>query len=111
MTKRKSKLPGLSSKVSRKVAENKKNLLGGFAKTGEGGAADWGQCNAELMYEVIKQMTDAGGAVIFGLSRDGSVHHLTLMLGKKRVSLWMAADADLNEEMRNVLETLETDQA
>ena len=41
-----------------------------------GGAADWGNASPALVLDIIVAMSSTGGAVTFGLSRDGGAYML-----------------------------------
>jgi hypothetical protein len=56
----------------------------------------------------VQAITSRGGACTFGLSRDGGAHSLTLMLNQERETLWFNGDADLDVELEQVWQTLET---
>ncbi|KKK95262.1 hypothetical protein LCGC14_2674590 [marine sediment metagenome] len=86
---------------------NNKHRLGAFAASSESHGADWGACSPEKLQGVIEGITRLGGAVIFGLSRDGGAYSVTLLLDKDKAALWFNADADVNQELDNVMGTLE----
>ncbi len=71
------------------------------------GSGDWGQAECGPVLALIVAITSLGGAVTFGLSRDGGAHMLTLLLGGDRETLWFNGDADLVVELGQVLVTLE----
>ncbi len=98
----KSKLPGLSKRGSVKNASR----LDAFAKQSGKGSADWGGCTPERLQAVVTEITSMGGAVTFGLSRDGGAHMLTLLLDEKRETLWFNGNSDLDEELQAAYETL-----
>ncbi len=70
-------------------------------------AADWLGCSPERLQGVVQKITMLGGAVTFGTSRDGGAYSLTLLLDGDRETLWFNGDADLDEELQAVVETLD----
>jgi len=66
------------------------------------GKADWGACNPARIQAVMVGITELGGAVTFGLSRDLGAHSLTLLLDGNRTTLWFNGNADLDEELDGV---------
>ena len=75
-------------------------------RTGRGNA-EWATCDAERLQVVICKITDMGGAVTIGLSRDQGAHSLTLLLDGERQTLWFNGDADLNQELDKVAAILD----
>jgi len=100
---------GLDSrgKTKRGSVNNGKRLAGFAARTGAG-KADWGGCDPRWLQAIIVSMTEMGGAVTFGTSRDGGAYSLTLLLEGEREALWFNGGADLEGELEKVLATLET---
>lgn len=80
--------------------------LAAFENLNGSGGAGWGDCSPDLIQAVVVGITQLGGAVIFGLSRDQGAHSVTLLLGPKKVPLWFNGDADLNDELTSVVDTL-----
>lgn len=80
--------------------------LQAFASGGQVGNADWASCDAALLQSVVVGITAVGGAVTFGLSRDLGAHSLTLLLDGSRQTLWFNGGADLDVELRTVVDTL-----
>lgn len=78
-----------------------------FAERTARGQADWGTCSSERLQGVVVGITELGGAVTFGLSRDQGAHSLTLLLDGGRQTLWFNGDADLTEELGEVMAILE----
>jgi len=96
-----------TSSKKRGSTDNKRRLAG-FAKVDAANGADWGSCSAEKVLAVVTAITELGGAVIFGLSRDGGAHMLTLLLDNEKQPLWFNGDAVLDDELDMVLGTLES---
>lgn len=71
------------------------------------GSADWATCDSGLLLAVVVAITALGGALTLGLSRDQGAHSLTLLLDDTRATLWFNGDADLDEELRDVLAYIE----
>lgn len=109
MTGTKSKLPGVG-KLKRKGrgSVNNKKRLDAFAKQRGEGQADWGSCSPEKLQAVIVAITELGGAVTIGLTRDLGAHSMTLLLDGGRETLWFNMDADLDDEMLKVLGILDS---
>lgn len=82
--------------------------LAAFRAKGGSGSADWGSADPRWIREVVLYMQRLGGAVTFGLSRDGGAHMLTLLLDGQRETLWFNGDADLDAELEQVCATLDT---
>lgn len=102
---------GLDLKQARKSKRgsvNNARRLDVFGKSKAVGKADWGAANPQWMQAVAVAITLRGGAVTFGLSRDGGAHMLTLLLDGDRQTLWFNGDADLDTELEAVFATLES---
>ncbi|KKK92038.1 hypothetical protein LCGC14_2706940 [marine sediment metagenome] len=93
------------TKVSKKKrgSTNNESRLQGFGKSNASNGADWSSCDAHRMLSVICAITDMGGAVTIGKSRDGGSHMMTLLLDDDRRTLWFNGDAVLDDEMDMVL--------
>lgn len=87
---------------------NNKNRLEAFAKSSKSSGADWGTCDPRKLLGVVEAITRLGGAITIGLSRDMGAHSLTLLLDGSRETLWFNADADLDQEMQDVIGKLES---
>lgn len=94
------------SKNSKRGSVNNNRRLEAFKGRTGNGNADWGGCSCGKIQDVVTRITELGGAVTFGLSRDQGAHSLTLMLDSERQSLWFNGDADLDEELDGVLAIL-----
>ncbi len=95
------------NRSSKRGSVNNANRLEAFANSRNKGSADWGDCNAELIQAVVAGITALGGAVTFGLARDQGAHSVTLLLDKSRETLWFNGNADLDEELQVVIQTIE----
>lgn len=84
-----------------------KRRLDAFKVGGKGNGADWGGVSSEKLLAVVVAITELGGAVTVGMSRDKGAHSLTLMLDSERESLWFNGNADLDEELDMVLGALD----
>lgn len=82
---------------------NNTRRLEAFSQRGGGGQADWGGCDPLKLQEVVVAITELGGAITLGLSRDGGAHSLTLLLDGGRETLWFNGNADLSDELDSVL--------
>ncbi len=96
-----------SRKRGKRGSVKNKNRLAALGKRRPGATASWALCKSELMLMLVHRITQLGGAVTFGLSRDGGAHMLTLMLDESRETLWYNGDADLDEEMDEVVHKLD----
>jgi len=102
------------NQIHEKMSNNKKRgsvnnerRLDTFRKAVGSTGADWGGCKAEKMQGVVVAITELGGAVTFGLSRDNGAHSVTIMLDGERETLWFNGDADLDSELDSIEATLE----
>lgn len=80
--------------------------LEAIAQRRKGSMADWLGCDSAKLQAVVHGITVLGGAVTFGTSRDGGAYSVSLMLDGERETLWFNGDADLDEELQAVVETL-----
>lgn len=104
----KSKLPGVDKIKGKRGSVNNKRRLDAFENDRLTEGADWGGCDAAKMQTVVRMITELGGAVTFGMSRDNGAYSLTLMLDSSRKTLWFNGDSDLNEDLEGVAATLDT---
>lgn len=94
-------------KKHKRGSVNNNNRLEAFASGSANAGADWGGCDPERLSSVVVKITGLGGAITFGLSRDGGAHSLTLMLDGSRETLWFNGGADLDDELKSVAEKLD----
>ena len=99
---------GRSKKKGVRGSVRNSDRLEVFARGGVAKGADWGGCDPKRIQAVLIGITALGGAVTFGLSRDGGAHSLTLLLDNKRQTLWFNGDAELDDELDGVKATLDT---
>jgi len=97
------------SEARRKRAEVEKpsplaELFGGGAR----GAADWGEASPSAVLEVVVAMSSVGGAVTFGLSRDGGAYMLTFLLDGTRKTEWLPQDGALDAWLENAAYLIRT---
>ncbi len=92
-----------------KARKNKGTRLDAFAGATHTSGADWSTCDAALLKDVVVLITNLGGAVIIGMSRDQGAHSMTLMLDEVRKSLWFDGDADLDEKLQEVIGKLQAE--
>lgn len=109
MAENKSKLPG-AEKLKRGRRGSVKNAarLDAFKEKRGSTEASWGSCSAQSLQGVVVAITELGGAVTIGLSRDLGAHSMTLLLDGGRETLWFNGDADLDDEMLKVLGILDS---
>lgn len=97
--------PGKRGKKRGSVRNNDRLAI--FLKDGRADGADWGGCDPKWQQAVIVGITALGGAVTFGLARNGGAHFLTLLLDDSRQTLWFNGNAVLNDELQLVVATIE----
>lgn len=99
----------LAAQDARRVKAEKKRMgrLAAFTAATHSTGADWSSCDAELLKDVVVLITNMGGAVILGMSRDQGAHSLTLMLDGNRKSLWFDGDAELDDKLQEVIGKLQ----
>lgn len=99
-----------STRAKKKARGSTRNTdrLAAFSGRNGKGTADWGACDPARLLAVVVGITEMGGAITFGLSRDLGAHSLTLMLDGHRTTLWFNGNADLDEELEGVKATLGT---
>lgn len=93
-------------KKRRRGSVNNKGRLDDFGGGGTKGSADWSACDCRKLLDVVVMVTELGGAVTIGMSRDQGAHSLTLMLDGDRRTLWFNGDADLDARLLEVIEKL-----
>jgi hypothetical protein len=90
-------------KRGRRGSTNNEGRLDAFKRGVGKGEADWGGCDPKNLQAVVVAITELGGAVTLGLSRDQGAHSLTLMLDRQRETLWFNGGADLDDELDRIL--------
>lgn len=70
--------------------------------------ADWGNATPEAILGIVVAAQNIGGAVTFGLSRDGGAYMVTILLDGDRETLWFNGEADLAAELFDLYQTLVT---
>lgn len=98
---------GNTKKKTKRGSVNNDRRLAAFGNRGSGAGADWGGCDGRKIQGVITKITELGGAVTFGLSRDKGAHSLTLLLDADRETLWFNGNAELDEALDGVMATLD----
>lgn len=102
MTKRKETELEKEIKNNKRGSVNNANRLAAFQANKKKGSAEWSGCSPEKIQTVIDLITQEGGAVLFGLTRNQGAHNLTLILGASKETLYFNGDADLDEELDRV---------
>ncbi len=97
-----------ASKKKRRSRGSVKNAsrLDAFTGGNKTGAADWGGCDPARLQTAVVAITSLGGAITLGLSRNRGAYSLTLMLDDNRATMWYNGDADLDDELESVIQTL-----
>jgi len=95
------------SKNGKRGSQNTAKRLDAFRKKAEGHrGADWGGVNPDEIAYVVVSAQNLGGAVTFGLSRDGGAYMVTLLLDGDKETLWFNGDADIETELHDVGDAL-----
>jgi len=97
-----------NTKSKKRGSTDNPGRLEAFASASPSSGADWGACDPKRIQAVILGITQMGGAVTFGLSRDLGSHFLTLLLDENRKTLWFNGDAELSDELDLVIGTLDS---
>lgn len=96
-----------SGKKGRRGSVNNQNRLDVFKETHKIDGADWGACESARIADVVVLITNMGGAVTFGMSRNQGAYSLSIMLDGHRETLWFNGSVDLDEELANVRQKLD----
>lgn len=99
--------PQKGGKRGKRGSTNNKGRLDAFGRASPSSGGDWGACDPGRIQAVVVGITQLGGAVTFGLSRDMGAHSVTLMLDGDRQTLWFNGDAVLADELDAVIGKLE----
>lgn len=91
---------GNSGKRGRRGSTNNKRRLDAFRKGVGNAEASWSSCDPKWMQAAVVSITGLGGAITFGLSRDGGAHSATIMLDGERETMWYNGDADLDDALK-----------
>lgn len=100
---------GKTRKKTKRGSVRNDRRLKAFAERRDTAAANWASVDPHRIQGVINAITHLGGAVTFGTSRDNGAYSLSLMLDGDRETLWFNGDADVAEQLRLVMETLDAD--
>lgn len=90
-----------SDRRARKAEQDGNGRLESLFSGRAGGGAEWGSASPGRVLAVIVAMSALGGAVTFGLSRDGGAYMLTLLLDGNRKTDWLPQDGDLDSWLEN----------
>ena len=97
-----------SEKRARRAESVHRTGLDSLFAAGPGSiGADWGNASPLWIQAVIATMQRLGGAVTFGLSRDGNAYMLTLLLEGERKTLWAEPTTDLDTWLESVVALLD----
>lgn len=96
-----------SGKRGRRGSTNNAKRLDAFRNRIGAADASWGGCDPKWLQAVVVSITGLGGAVTYGLSRDGGAHSVTLMLDGERETMWYNGDADLDDALKTIVGSLE----
>lgn len=67
-------------------------------------AATWEDAEQETLWRAIQEVTNQGGALMFGLTRDGGACVLTVMDGDERIKQYATGPDEVAELLREVRE-------
>jgi hypothetical protein len=67
-------------------------------------AADWGDATDSLLKDVIIAASIVGGAVRFGLSRDGGAYSVGIYLHGDSHTEWMPGNEKVDELLEDILD-------
>lgn len=83
-----------------------KSVFGNRAKDTRqpGVSADWGSVDGELLRDLIQTVTQRGGAVRFGYSRDGQAYALGLYYGEEHVTKYCRPQEDVDTFLQDWVE-------
>jgi len=88
------------------VASKRVGRLAQLAGNGVGaaGRASWGDINPEIILALLIVITNMGGAISFGQSRDGGAYSVTVFLDGDRRTEWVAGDEFAEERLWRIHE-------
>lgn len=93
---------------ARKAEKNGTGSLAQLFSSGGAAQADWSGAAPQGVLDVVIAMSSLGGAVTFGMSRDGGAYMLTLLLDGDRTTLWCPCTEDVDIWMENTVYLLRT---
>lgn len=99
---------GKIKESKRGSTNNKKRLDSLRAKAKSHSGADWDNATPESLQGLIVATQNIGGAITFGLSRDGGAYMVTILLDGDRETFWYNGEADLAAELYDLHESLVT---
>ena len=68
-----------------------------------GQEAEWKNANPELLYYLIKLITEIGGAILFGRSRDGGAFSIKCWDAEGDWTDYLPGSGDVNEWLHEIL--------
>lgn len=92
-----------AKKASKKAGSGR---LGAAIRGADTRKVSWKECDPEASAVLIETLTDAGGAVMFGASRDGMALSLILHLDGDRETIWLDRDKDVTEQVAALVDRL-----
>jgi len=93
---------------ARRAEADKRSALDELFLGAAANVADWGSASPGAVLEVIVAMSSVGGAVTFGLSRDGGAYMLTFLLDGSRKTDWLPGDGLLDAWLENAAYLIRT---
>ncbi len=96
-----------TTKRAKRGSTDNKRRLDAFKNKAASSSAEWAACSPDKLQGVIDQITQLGGAITLGLSRNRGSYSLTLLLDDTRETMWFNGDVVLDDELDNIAGELE----
>jgi len=93
---------------AKRAEADKRSALDELFRGASENVADWSSAGPGAVLEVIIAMSSVGGAVTFGLSRDGGAYMLTFLLDGSRKTEWLPCDGALDAWLENATYLIRT---
>lgn len=78
-----------------------------YGNTGKGTTtAQWGLCSPVLLQSLITTVTDQGGAILLGYSRDQGSYRIIIMDGDDKATKWIPCTTDIDEAIEDLISQL-----
>lgn len=82
----------------------KKTLSNFGSPASSQGKATWTEAHPNKVRAIVDVVTDLGGAVMFGKSRDGGALSVTVFMDGDKRTIWIGGDDDLEERLDYIRE-------
>lgn len=84
------------------------NFLDAIAPSGEAvTGTDWTEAHPDNISKVVQLVSLAGGATMFGRSRDGASLSIALFFGEDKRTVWIGPEKEPDEELVKIITLLE----